>query len=59
MRQGIVAYEMVIDQVEAKFKLGQERSPGDRASILRGLKGGRKERTLTEFTQAHYARIKD
>jgi transcriptional regulator len=58
MRQGIVAYEMVIDQIEAKFKLGQERSPGDRAGVLRGLKAGRRERSLIEFTEAYYARIK-
>ena len=58
MRQGIVAYEMVVDQVEAKFKLGQERSPGDRAGVLKGIKAGRKERNLAELTEAYYARIK-
>lgn len=58
MRQGIVAYEMVIDQVEAKFKLGQDRSPEDRAGILKGLKTGRKERNLLELTEAYCARIK-
>lgn len=58
MRQGIVAYEMVVDQVEAKFKLGQDRSADDRAGILKGLKAGRKERSLLELTAAYYARIK-
>jgi transcriptional regulator len=58
MRQGIVAYEMVIDQIEAKFKLGQDRAPDDRAGILKGLKTGRKERSLLELTEAYYARIK-
>jgi len=59
MRQGIVAYEMVIEQVEAKFKLGQDRSADDRAGILKGLKTGRKERSLPELTASYYARIKD
>lgn len=59
MRQGIVAYEMVVDRVEAKFKLGQDRSSADRAGILTGLKAGRKERNLVELTEAYYARIKD
>ena len=58
MRQGIVPYEMKIEQVEAKFKLGHERQPVDREGVLRGLKAGRKERNLTEFTEAYYARIK-
>jgi len=58
MRQHIVSYEMVVDQVEAKFKLGQDRSPGDRAGILDGLKAGRKERSLLELTAAYYACIK-
>lgn len=58
MRGGIVAYEMKIEQLEAKFKLGQERSPGDREGVLKGLKTGRKERNLTEFTEAYYARLK-
>ena len=58
MRQGIVAYEMVIERIEAKFKLGQERSPADRAGILNGLKTGRKERGIAEFTAGYYARLK-
>ncbi|HEY3443675.1 MAG TPA: FMN-binding negative transcriptional regulator [Paludibaculum sp.] len=58
MRQGIVAYEMVIDQVEAKFKLGQERSAADRATVLKGLRTGRKERGIAEFTEAYYGRSK-
>jgi transcriptional regulator len=59
MRQNVVAYEMVIDQVEAKFKLGQERPPADRAKVIKGLKSGRKERTLAEFSEAYYAGIKE
>ena len=58
MRQGIVPYEMKIGQVEAKFKLSHERSAVDREGVLRGMKAGRKERTLIELTEAYYARIK-
>ncbi len=59
MRQGIVAYEMMIDSVEAKFKLGHERNALDRAGVLKGLKAGRKERNLTEFTESYYAKMKE
>ena len=58
MRGGIVPYEMKIESVEAKFKLGHDRSAGDREGVLKGLKSGKKERTLTELTEAHYARVK-
>jgi transcriptional regulator len=58
MRGGIVPYEMKIENVEAKFKLGQDRSPGDREGVLRGLKSGKKERTLIELTEAYYGRVK-
>jgi transcriptional regulator len=58
MRGGIVPYEMKIEQVEAKFKLGQERTPADRESVVKGLKANRKERNLAEFTEAYYARLK-
>jgi transcriptional regulator len=33
----IVAFEMMIDRVEAKFKLGQNRSEKDRTSAIDGL----------------------
>jgi transcriptional regulator len=56
MRGGIVAYEMVIERVEAKFKLGQERSQQDREGVLRGLAGAPKERDLLALTRAYYAR---
>lgn len=58
MRQGIVAYEMKIDRIEAKFKLGQERTPADRAGVLRNLKLARKPKSLIELTEEYYARLK-
>lgn len=57
MRQGIVAYEMTIEKVEAKFKLGQERTAADRAGVLRGLERPQ-GRSLYELTRDYYARLK-
>ena len=57
MRQQIVAYEMRIERVEAKFKLGQERTPGDRAGVLRGLERPQ-GRSIFELTRDYYARLK-
>ena len=56
MRGGIVAYEMAIEKVEAKFKLGQERSEEDREGVLKGLAQAPKERDLLALTRAYYAR---
>lgn len=33
----IVAFEMPIDRIEGKFKLGQNRSQDDRLGVLKGL----------------------
>lgn len=56
MRNGIIAYEMPITDLEAKFKLGQERSPADREGILCGLAVGPAPRNLLDLTRAHYSR---
>jgi transcriptional regulator len=58
MRGAIVAYEMSIERVEAKFKLGQERSEQDRAGMLEGLAESPKERDLPALTRAYYNRLK-
>lgn len=58
MRQGIVAYEMEIESVEAKFKLGQERSDGDRAGILTALRADKgAEPNLLSLTERYYKRM--
>ena len=55
MMQGITAFEMEIDAIEGKFKLGQERSAADRQGILTHMReGGYRERSLVEFTEAFY-----
>jgi transcriptional regulator len=55
MMQGISPFEMEIDALEGKFKLGQERSAGDRAGVLEHLKaGGYQERSVYDMTAALY-----
>jgi predicted FMN-binding regulatory protein PaiB len=51
---GIAGFEMEVEQLEGKFKLGQERKPADRAGILKNLKSRKKERQIEEFTAAFY-----
>jgi transcriptional regulator len=53
---GIAGFEMEIESLEGKFKLGQERSDADKESMLRNLPGAKKERTLQEFTSNFYQR---
>ncbi len=56
MRQGIVAYEMTIGSVEAKFKLGQERIEGDRHGVLAALESGKgREPGIADLTKRYYA----
>ena len=57
MRGRIVAYEMAIERVEAKFKLGQERSQDDRDGVLKGLSRAPKSRDLLALTREYYARL--
>jgi transcriptional regulator len=55
MMQGIAPFEMPIDALEGKFKLGQERSEGDRQGVLARLReGGYRERSLHELTEGFY-----
>jgi transcriptional regulator len=55
MMQGISPFEFEIQALEGKFKLGQERSEGDRNGVLAHLaRGGYKERSLYDLTQAFY-----
>ena len=58
LRGGIVAYEMAIARVEAKFKLGQERSEQDREGVLKGLARAPRQRDLLALTKEYYSRQK-
>lgn len=40
MKQGIVAFDIVVEQLDAKFKLSQNRSAADRSGVLAALAGG-------------------
>lgn len=52
----LAAFEMPIDTLEGKFKLGQERGEADRASLLKHLREAKPERALAEFAESFYAR---
>ncbi|MDH4066017.1 MAG: FMN-binding negative transcriptional regulator [Acidobacteriota bacterium] len=57
MMKGIAPFSMEVEALEGKFKLGQERSEGDRQGVLEHLATARPhERTLRELTAAFYAR---
>ena len=51
---GIVGFEMTIESLEGKFKLGQERTPGDKAGILEHLKSAKPEPSLHDLTVSFY-----
>jgi transcriptional regulator len=55
MVQGIAPFEMEIEALEGKFKLGQDRSAGDRDGVLTHLRqGAYREPTLHEMTETLY-----
>jgi len=53
---GIIGFEMQIELLEGKFKLGQERSQADRQSIVKNLASAKQPRSIAEFTAAFYKR---
>jgi transcriptional regulator len=55
---GIIGFEMQIELLEGKFKLGQERSDADKAGILRNLQTAKEGPSMTEFTASFYQRGK-
>lgn len=57
MLGGIVGFEMQIESLEGKFKLGQERSDADKQGLLEHLgQAARRERSLHDFTASFYKR---
>ena len=50
---GIIGFELEIELLEGKFKLGQDRSAEDRQSLLKKLGGAKAPRSLQELT-AHF-----
>jgi transcriptional regulator len=53
---GIIGFEMEVELLEGKFKLGQDRSPADRQSLLKKLGDAKTPRSLREFTASFYER---
>jgi transcriptional regulator len=56
MLPNIIGFQMSIDLLEGKFKLGQERSEADRQGILKKLQEARGERSLHDLTESFYKR---
>jgi transcriptional regulator len=57
MLGGIVGFEMHIESLEGKFKLGQERSDADKQGLLEHLgQARRRERSLQDLTASFYKR---
>jgi transcriptional regulator len=56
MLSGIIGFQMQIERLEGKFKLGQERSEADRQGILKNLQKARGERSLHDLTESFYKR---
>ncbi len=55
---GILGFELDIELLEGKFKLGQERSEADKEGILKHLRTAKPERSLYDLTASFYARPK-
>jgi transcriptional regulator len=55
---GILGFELEIDMLEGKFKLGQERSDADKEGILKHLQAEKPERSIYDLTASYYARPK-
>jgi transcriptional regulator len=53
---GIIGFELEIELLEGKFKLGQDRSPADKQSLLTKLGEAKKPRSLQELTASFYKR---
>jgi transcriptional regulator len=52
----IIGFQMEVELLEGKFKLGQERSAADREGILKNLKTARGGRSLRDLTENFYQR---
>jgi transcriptional regulator len=53
---GIIGFELEIELLEGKFKLGQDRSAEDKQSLLRKLGEAKPARSLRDLTASFYER---
>jgi predicted FMN-binding regulatory protein PaiB len=58
MLANIVGFDMRIELLEGKFKLGQERPEADKQGILKYLQTARADRSLRDLTQSFYKQEK-
>lgn len=58
MLGGIIGFEMQIELLEGKFKLGQERSEQDKQGIVKNLQAARPDQSFGDFTASFYERLK-
>lgn len=56
MLGGAVMFEMPIDHIEAKFKLGGERPEADKQGMLTGLRKTKPQRSVADYMEASYKR---
>ena len=56
LMSGIIGFEMQIELLEGKFKLGQDRSSADRESLVKKMGAGKSPRSLRDFTASFYER---
>ena len=56
MLGGIVGFEMKIELLEGKFKMGHERGEAERKNVAEQLKKAKQERSFAEFTADFYAK---
>ena len=52
LMQGIIGFEMEVELLEGKFKLGQDRSPADKQSLLKNLGNGKRRALSPSSRQA-------
>ena len=56
MMSGIIGFELEIELLEGKFKLGQDRGAADRESLLKHLSDSKPPRTLRDLAASFYER---
>ena len=53
---GIIGFEMEIERLEGKFKLGQQGSEAEKEATLRNLRSAKQARPMYDFTAGYYGR---
>ena len=56
MMGGIIGFQMDIELLEGKFKLGQDRSDADKSAMIKNLQAAKPTRSMAEFAAEFYKR---